>query len=1076
MKNVIISVSVLLIKATLLSACGAQSTETIDLSGTWAFQLDPNNTGVERQLYNRQFEATIHLPGSVDIAGLGAPQPPQLYRLTRTSAYVGQAWYQRQVTIPNTWQDRKITLILERCHWQTTVWINDHKIGSRNSLVAPHRYNLTDYLAPGEHTLTICVDNRHIIDVGQWSASVTDESQTNWNGIVGTIALESQPAISIASLQIHPDYHSKTIRADVTVDNTLQSSQNGDLLFKVYSKNPKNNYAVEVRKPDIILRQGRQLLTFELPLGEDVPSWSEFDPHILQCDVTLTVLKDTHKHTASIHQTFGLRSVSIDHTKFLVNGRKIFLRGTVDAAQFPIAGHPPMDKADWISFFENYRRYGLNHVRFHSWCPPTAAFEAADKLGFYLQVEAPFWLPAEQIQNSPTQKAFMRAEVSRMLAEYGNHPSFMFLSFGNELAPDGQPFFEELVQKVKAKDRRRLCAASMRFELHGADDFYHTVLVGDDYVRGQGRIGLTPFDSIHDYENPLRSVDRPILVHEAGQYTMYPDFNEIDLYTGVLRPKNFIAYRQSLKENGMLEMAETFKQASGRLMLALYKEEMEAALRSPSMGGIQLLGMTDFHGWGTAVIGPLNALHKNKGLISEAAFREFCNDTVVLLRIDKPVWQDTEHFIAAAEIAHWGHNLLAQKPLNWSLRDKNGTEVLSGQLDPQNITPGGNTRFGNLSFNLADLKTPGQFELVLNIDNTAYRNRWYIWVYPAIDRVTVPETVHKVSAWDEETKTLLNSGKDVFMVLDGNCNYRNIQAIRYAPPFWSAGLFANQPATHGIVCRPRHPALAHFPTDHHSNWQWFDLLHNAHAMILNELPQDYRPIVQPIDNFYRNNRLGTLFQIRAGSGRLLVSTMNTETAIDRESLACRQLLHSLLEYMQSDTFEPTHKLSFEQLDSLFETRQKQPATEAPPIESNAVRLRVTAAAALEDIIEKTWSRKHDRIDIKKPGFDYSIQANSFKHYAVSNWKARRLGITVKTPKGFTGALYVLFSDWDSRGRSQALFYEGQDFGPLDVNASEGFWKQFDVTEQDTQDGQIVIEARTVSGPDTLVAELLLIEQ
>lgn len=112
----------------------------------------------------------------------------------------------------------------------------------------------------------------------------------------------------------------------------------------------------------------------------------------------------------------------------------MFLRGTLECCIFPLTGYPPTTKEGWSKVFRSAKEWGLNHLRFHSWCPPKAAFEVADSLGFYLQVELPLW--SLNVGENPAMNQFLYDEAKRILSEYGNHPSFCFLSLGNELQPD----------------------------------------------------------------------------------------------------------------------------------------------------------------------------------------------------------------------------------------------------------------------------------------------------------------------------------------------------------------------------------------------------------------------------------------------------------------------------------------------------------------------------------------------------------------------------------------------------------------------------------------------------------------
>ena len=105
------------------------------------------------------------MPGVRKGFGVKAVQP-QRARLTRTYRYLGPAWYQRTIEIPESWQSRRVELFLERVMWETRVWLDEHYIGMADSLCVPHRFDLSDYITPGRHRLTLRIDNRLKVNVG----------------------------------------------------------------------------------------------------------------------------------------------------------------------------------------------------------------------------------------------------------------------------------------------------------------------------------------------------------------------------------------------------------------------------------------------------------------------------------------------------------------------------------------------------------------------------------------------------------------------------------------------------------------------------------------------------------------------------------------------------------------------------------------------------------------------------------------------------------------------------------------------------------------------------------------------
>ena len=136
--------------------------------------------------------------------------------------------------------------------------------------------------------------------------------------------------------------------------------------------------------------------------------------------------------------------------------------------------------------------------------------------------------------------------------------------------------------------------------------------------------------------------------------------------------------------------------------------------------------------------------------------------------------------------------------------------------------------------------------------------------------------------------------------------------------YWSAGWFKGDKfASLGIICDPGHPALADFPNEGHSDWQWWGLTRNATTFLLDGAPKGFRPIVQLVPDFHFNKLLGHVFQCRIGQGRLLVCGYDISSNLEKRH-AARQLRQSLLNYIQTNAFSPQYELSLEFLKQLFE--------------------------------------------------------------------------------------------------------------------------------------------------------------
>ena len=894
--------------------CG-QPGEVISLAGTWRFRLDGESVGHQMNWQTHRYEGDIFLPGSTDQAGYGfKTYGPARGWLSRPYVYSGPAWYQRDVVIPAQWRGKRITLFLERPHWQTEVWAGGKAFGVRNSLSVPHVYDLTEALTPGTHTISICVDNSYKIDVGRHAHSVADHTQTNWNGVVGRIELRAGDPVWIDSVQLYPDLARKSARVDVTVGNVTGRPVEGTVAASIPGV-LRQPVSAKSAFPD-----KEQRVSLSVPM-EGAQAWGEYEPQLYDLQVSLSAGGAGQEYHDTWTVVTGFRDLTTRGGQFVLNGRPFFLRGTLECNIFPLTGYPPMTTEGWERLFRIARSYGLNHFRFHSWCPPRAAFEAADRAGFLLHVELPVW--NRTVGSDAAVVEFMRAEGRRIQQEYGNHPSFTMMCLGNELKGD-YSLMDQMVAELKAADGRRLYTFSADFErlVPGeSSDYYVAQRSKGGYFRiHQTRFGKSAGGTDFDFSGLLTGIATPVVAHELGQWVTYPSYEEIAKYSGVLKARNLEAFRAVLEQRGMSDQARDFQHASGRFAWLVYKEDIETALRTPHFGGVQLLQLQDFPGQGEALIGLLDSFWDSKGLFTSEEVRGFFDRTVALLRFPKFVWTNDETFRGTAQVAHYGPAPLSGAVIEWMACDDSGRTVAQGRLSPANIALGEVATLGEVSFPLAKMEHAARLTISLQLVGTSIRNQWDIWVYPKTPPASSGDVL-VTNNWDDATRQKLAAGGKALLLWPKDRAGKSTMPMRFLPVFWSLSWFPKQPGTMGVLCDPAHPALAAFPTDMHSNWQWWELTEAAPVFILDDTAPEFRPIVHVIDDYHRNHKLGVVFEARYGKGRLLVSSLDLESNLEQRPVA-RQLRHSLLAYMQSPRFAPQHEPGAAVLDRLLASQDE----------------------------------------------------------------------------------------------------------------------------------------------------------
>ncbi len=904
----------------------------MSLAGQWLFRLDPQNVGEQEEWNKGKLADHMKLPGSVAENGYGdditvdtkwtgqivdrswfTEDKYEKYRqpgavkipfwLTPVKHYVGPAWYQKELDIPRDWSGKRIILFLERCHWETKVWVDDTAVGACDSLCTPHVYDLSDVMTSGRHLLTIRVDNSMKYNVGINAHSVSDHTQTNWNGIIGRMELQATDQIWLSNVQVYPDGQNKTAKLNITIGNSTGRDVAGMIMLGAESYNSGQKHKVATKSIEFTTAGYETTVEVDYHLGENVLLWDEFSPAMYKLAVSLRAKGGKAVYSDRQTVTFGMRQFRTRGTQFTMNDRLIFLRGTLECCIFPLTGYPDMSVDGWLRIFRTAKAHGLNHMRFHSWCPPEAAFEAADRMGFTFHVECPAWTT---IGNGKAIDKFIYAEGDRILKAYGNHPSFCMLAYGNE--PGGKNrnrFLGDLLNYWKAKDPRRIYTSAAGWPII-PENQYHSDFNPRGHLWGAGlksRFNAEAPETVTDYREFVEKYDVPVVSHEIGQWCVFPNLKEIKKYTGVLRALNFEIVRDSLAERHMLDQAEDFLMASGKLQAMLYKQEIESALRTPGFGGFQLLDIHDFPGQGTALVGILDAFWDSKGYIEPQEHRRYCSETVPLLRMEKRTWTTAEAFSADIDIAHFGPAPIINAVVDWSVDDADGSKIASGQLPSLTVPVGNGIQLGNIKVPLANVSSPAKLIVTVSLKDTPFTNQWDIWVYPASLDTEASENLLIAGRLDEQVLAGLEAGGKVLLMPPLDSIDSDIPA-GFTSIFWNTAWTSGQPPhTLGILCDPEHPALAQFPTEFHSNWQWWDLVTKSRFMVLDKFAPGMRPIVQVIDDWNTNRKLGLLFEARIGRGKLLVCSIDLKSNLESRPVA-RQMLYSLLRYMESEDFNP----------------------------------------------------------------------------------------------------------------------------------------------------------------------------
>lgn len=882
-----------------------------DITGLWKVKIEGLG------------EYMASLPGTLDTNGIGKAEEPEIAtRLTRVHTYEGLARFQRNVILPQVKEGGRLFLEAERAR-QLSLEINGTKVEAcvSGTLSTPYVFEITSY-AGQEVLLELLSDNSY----EGWSrksiigaSAATDETQTNWNGILGYLRLREEAAVFVEAVRVYPCKGGLQIEID----------NNGKL--------DRENYQVKISSPVLeadVYYPAQEHMEVKLSLREGLKAWDEEEGNLYAMTVSLHT--DDRKNTPAFSVrtvSFGIREFGInENLRLTLNGRVFFLRGEANCCVFPEEGHPPMTVEEWKKVLQIYASYGVNCMRFHSWCPPEAAFQAADEMGMMMQPELSQWNFKDALADEESM-AYYQLELSSVLKYLANHPSFVMLTLGNELltGEEGHRNMDKLLQMAKKQDSTRLYANSSNghYGEIGVDkesDFYTSANYYTEMLRATsspmvGHLNQEYPTARHNYNETVAKVHKdgnPVYGFEVGQYEILPDFKEIDQFRGVTRAVNLELVRSAVNKAGQLSEWERYVEATGELSLLGYREEVEAVLRTPGMSGLSLLGLQDFPGQGTAIVGMLNSHLKSKpyGFAAPERFRQFFAPVVPLLLLEKYTYEEGELLQAEVKLANYGKETITGKA-GWRVYSDSAL-LCEGSLGEVSCENQGLRNVGMLTLDCGKIPTPVRLTVEIYVED--YMNSYPLWVYPKLSELTPSDK----GVWTTEDGVMVVSqitGEVLEQIAQGACAYLEPKPVKeklpgsiggqFSTDFWSVGTFPVQEGGMGMVIDTEHPVFKTFPTESYSNWQWWKQA-CGRPMIL---PRRIHPIITVPDSYSRLKHMGLLAEARYGRGRLMISGMGLQYA--QQYPETRALLHSILRYMAASEFQPGQELIKEELVSLF---------------------------------------------------------------------------------------------------------------------------------------------------------------
>lgn len=910
----------------------------VQLPGT----LDTNGIG-DRDKGANQWHPEINLGNAEDIINENVPIAT---RYTRKHTYEGAVAFTRVIHYQPS-EGTRVFLEAERARCLKLL-VNDKEIVPViGSLSSPYLFEVTGLLS-GTDTITLLSDNSYPglpHDDIVYSSAATDETQTNWNGILGYFQLREEKEVYIRTVRVYP--LGKTISVDVEVDavqpfegiiriesNAIASGQN-DHQVRQSVMLTKDNITQQKTSCKTI-----HALFHQIPCRDNVRIWDEYEGNLYQLTAVLEI-KDAMADSREV--TFGIRDFGDNgHGRLTLNNRVIFVRSETNCAVFPETGHDPMEVEDWLEILQKYKDYGINYMRFHSHCPPDAAFCAADRLGIMMQPELSCWNPKDALESQESYRYYCR-ELMQILTSYANHPSFVALTLGNELhnREMGKERMYELVQLAGSMDRTRLYAigSNTYYGAEGCDknsDFYTSQKYYQEELRGcfaaesnqpgekgylQGYINNRYPNTENNYDAAMEKLrencQKPVFSFEVGQYEILPDFDELKSFQGVLEPENLRLIQKRVEQAGLSDVWKQYVEATGELSFIGYREEIEAVMRTRELSGISLLGLQDFPGQGTALVGMMNSHLEVKpyAFASPERFRYFFRESLPLVKLKKYTYETGEMLHAEIWVANYGKEDICGE---FEVTLKSRECIIKDKISRKSYEQGNLTKAGDIDICLKGFHHAEELDLLVVLTDERKRirleNSYRIWVYPKVTPLC-PDSVYEARHFDKKARKVLQEGGIVYLSPDATKEaLPDSIRTQFTTDFWSVKTFAAQEGGMGQLIDVTHPIFETFPTETHTDWQWWCMA-TQRAVIL---PKYYHAIVTEMDSYAYLRPMAQLIECRCGGGRLLFSAFGLHNL--QKYPEARALQASIYQYLASDRLLPEEglpELSVEEITALI---------------------------------------------------------------------------------------------------------------------------------------------------------------
>ena len=1057
----------------LKAACAAALFISFIAASSFASDVVKDLSGVWR-VTGEGISGEVRLPGTLADAKLGVRKTAEDWKkdtgraskgaLVREWQYRGKAVYEREIELSEEEAKYPLEMVLERVMLYSELAIDGETVGSCDSLAVEHVYPIPERLTkPGRHTIRLTLDNSNRYNFSEWAHSYGPVMQSVWHGVIGEFALRRRhPLRDARVLATWPANGKLAVEVPESFD-----ANDGSISLARFGTGETVHEKVASQKPSPY-REGFKLV--ELKLDREPEAWSEHHPNLY----VLELSDKANGFTRAIR--FGFRSVSAHDRAIWINGMKWFMRGNLDCCHFPLTGAPETSIEWWRGTLRRLRdEDGINTVRFHSWTPPQAAFDAADELGVRCTVEAGIWVDgwqktADKVGYGKSIDGFVKRELRRILERRGNSPAFISLAIGNEMGGSNFKTLGRWMSQCRAFDPGKLYFASTAREIAPGDDYVTAIR-----YPGIGKMRERFMPSTDwDYEDLYGKTAFPVVAHEIGQWPIYVDWDrELPKYAGVLRAYNLEHYRDIAEKSGTRRFWPRFREASAKLARLMYKDEVESFMRTPSCAGLQLLSVQDFTGQGEAMIGWRDSFYELKDAAKGLGpFRDVFNELPHLARFGKYCWRSGETYKATLLVRNITEETIPEgTEFSCEIEGQQayGSKIENKFRLAKAIAPGEVGVVGEVSLPLAKEMAGRKFTLKFG------RNSWPFWVFSGEPRES--SRIIETSSFKEALAALKKGKRVLYTGKTAKCG-----EARFKPVYWSTVHFKSANAalaTLGYSVKNGHPALRGFPTDDWADWQWYNLVEKGLNHGTAGLPAEFEPIVMPVPDLHYSTPMGMLFELKVGEGRLMVCGLNLSDGFRPETRAMKK---SIVSYMESDAFAPAVSIGVDEFEKMFAPATSGKTAKKRPGEFGGSAVNIAAAVNLNLFNTNVlWKASLDSAEFAQGG-GYSVSGEdgwgTWRDGTGAFWHGRKLNVTLTGMRQSNATLWVRFRDPNGKNRSGRGVCEGRSFTiPKHQKAKDGiYWAKLPIIREDALDGKIELSCEALTGPNLMIDRVVLVEE